>query len=282
MAISVAEFEFVRSLARTEAGLVLDAGKEYLVESRLQPVARSAGVSLEELFVKLRGTKGEIRDKVIDALTTNETTFFRDVEPFEMLRTTVLPELIESRKRERQISVWYAASSTGQEPYSVSMLIREHFPQLETWDVQQFGTDLSPTAIARARAGRYGQVEINRGLPANYLVKYFKREGPEWRVSDAIRSMVRFEEMNLVRPWPTMKPVDIVMIRNVLIYFDVETKKQILERIRKVLRPDGYMFLGGAETTINLDDNFTRQQFNRSGCYRLKAQPVAGATAGRK
>ena len=149
-----------------------------------------------------------------------------------------------------------------------------------TWNIQQLGTDISPTVLARAREGRYGQIEINRGLPANYLVKYFDRDGSEWRLKDAVRSMVRYEEMNLVRPWPSMPLVDIVMIRNVLIYFDVETKKQILSRIRRILRPDGFLFLGGAETTMNLDDNFVRQQFNRSGCYRLKNQPVAAAAGG--
>jgi chemotaxis protein methyltransferase CheR len=279
MAINPADFDFVRTLAREDAGLVLEPGKEYLVESRLQPIARQEGLtSIEELIVRIRGGQGRaLREKVIDALTTNETTFFRDVEPFEMLRTEVLPQLVELRKHERRLSIWYAAASTGQEPFSVSMLIREHFPQLLAWNLEQLGTDISPTVIARARQGRYGQIEINRGLPATYLVKYFDRSGAEWRLKDAVLSMVRFEEMNLVKPWPTMPMVDIVMIRNVLIYFDVETKKQILSRIRRILRPDGYLFLGGAETTMNLDDNFVRQQFNRSGCYRLKGQPVAAA-----
>jgi len=281
MAINPSDFEFVQKLAREEAGLILEAGKEYLVESRLQPIVRHEGLaSLDDLCGKTRGSQGKaLRDKVIDALTTNETTFFRDIEPFEMLRKEVLPQLMELRKAERKLSIWYAAASTGQEPYSVSMLIREHFPQLLTWNIQQLGTDISPTVLARAREGRYGQIEINRGLPANYLVKYFDRDGSEWRLKEAVRSMVRYDEMNLVRPWPTMPPVDIVMIRNVLIYFDVETKKQILSRIRRILRPDGFLFLGGAETTMNLDDNFVRQQFNRSGCYRLKGQPVA-AVAG--
>jgi chemotaxis protein methyltransferase CheR len=283
MGITPADFQFIQTLARDEAGLIIEPGKEYLVESRLQPLAKREGLTtLDELTAKLRTSLGgALRPKVIDALTTNETTFFRDVEPFEMLRTIVLPELIESRKAERRLSIWYAASSTGQEPYSASMLIREHFPQLLTWKLEQLGTDLSPTVLAKAREGRYGQIEMNRGLPATYLVKYFDRTDNAWQLKDSVRSMVRFEERNLVRPWPTMPPVDIVMIRNVLIYFDVETKKQILGRIRQILRPDGYLFLGGAETTMNLDDKFVRQQYNRSGCYRLQGAATATAAHAR-
>lgn len=284
MPITSSDFEFVRSLAKEDAGLVLEAGKEYLVESRLQPIARLQGLaSIDELIRAVRSGPGrDLRGKVVDALTTNETTFFRDVEPFEMLRTEVLPYLIEQRQQERTLRIWYAAASTGQEPYSLSMLIREHFPQLHTWTIQQVGTDLSPSVLARARAGRYSQLEINRGLPANYLVKYFERDGAEWRLRESIRSMVRFDEMNLVKPWPaTLPQADIVMMRNVLIYFDIETKKQVLGRVRRLMRPDGFLFLGGAETTMNLDENFVRQQFNRSGCYRLKGQPVAAGTGRR-
>jgi len=271
MAIAPNDFEFVRTLARDEAGIILEPGKEYLVESRLQPLARTEGIaSLDELLSTIKvASRRDLRCKVIDALTTNETTFFRDIEPFEMLRTNVIPELMDLRKSERKLSIWYAASSTGQEPYSLSMMLREHFPQLLTWNIEQLATDLSPTVLARARQGKFSQLEINRGLPANYLVKYFERSGTEWQLKDSIRSMIKFDELNLIRPWPTMPTVDIVMMRNVLIYFDVETKKQILSRVRRILRPDGYLFLGGAETTMNLDDQFVRQQFNRSGCYRL-------------
>jgi chemotaxis protein methyltransferase CheR len=282
MAISQNDFRFVQALARKEAGLVLEAGKEYLVESRLEPVARHAGLaSLADLVATLRACQATaLRDQAIDALTTNETTFFRDIEPFERLRKDVLPQLMELRKRERTLSIWYAASSTGQEPYSVSMMIREHLPELLTWDLQQLATDISPTVLARAREGRYGQSEINRGLPAAYLVKYFDRHGTEWRVKECVRSMVRFEERNLIKPWSTMAPVDIVMIRNVLIYFDVEMKKQVLAQVRRILRPDGYLFLGGAETTMNLDDSFIRQPFPRAGCYRLKDHQGAALAAG--
>jgi chemotaxis protein methyltransferase CheR len=279
MAIEPDEFEFVRALAHAEAGLVLETGKEYLVDSRLQPVARQAGFpSVHALVAAIRPSgQRELRARVVEALTTNETTFFRDVEPFELLRASVIPELVEKRKAERRLRIWYAATSTGQEPYSVSMLLREHFPALATWTIDQYATDLSSRVLTRAREGRYGQLEVKRGLPVGYFTKYFQQDGSEWRLSEAIRSMVRFDQLNLVKAWPALPPVDIVMMRNVLIYFDVQTKKQILGKVRRILRPDGYLFLGGAETTLNLDESFVRHQVNRSSCYRLAAAAAAAA-----
>lgn len=277
MSINADDFEFVRTMVRAQAGIILEPGKEYLVESRLLPLVKREGLaSIEELVAKTRAPLGNgLNQKIVDSMTTNETTFFRDVEPFEALRKFVLPELIERNKQTRRLSIWYAASSTGQEPYSVSMLIQEHFPQLLSWDLQQLATDISPSVLARAREGKYGQVEINRGLPANYLVKYFSKQGNEWQLKEPIRKMVRFQELNLIRPWPPMADADIVMIRNVMIYFDVEAKKQILGRIRRILRPTGYLFLGGAETTMNLDDSFVRQQYERAGCYRPRIAEAA-------
>jgi chemotaxis protein methyltransferase CheR len=277
MSINADDFEFVRTMVRAQAGIILEPGKEYLVESRLLPLAKREGfASIEELIAKTKAPLGiGLNQKIVDSMTTNETTFFRDVEPFEALRKFVLPELIERNKQTRRLSIWYAASSTGQEPYSVSMLIQEHFPQLLSWDLQQFATDISPSVLARAREGKYGQVEINRGLPANYLVKYFSKQGNEWQLKESIRKMVRFQELNLIRPWPPMADADIVMIRNVMIYFDIEAKKQILGRIRRILRPTGYLFLGGAETTMNLDDSFVRQQYERAGCYRPRIAEAA-------
>ncbi|MDO8795179.1 MAG: CheR family methyltransferase, partial [Vicinamibacterales bacterium] len=175
MAISSGDFEFVRTMVRSQAGIIIEPGKEYLVDSRLQLLVHREGLaSIEELVGKLRSPFGAgLNPKVIDAMTTNETTFFRDVEPFEVLRKVVLPDLIERNKQTRRLGIWYAASSTGQEPYSVSMLIHEHFPQLLQLDLQQLATDISPSVLARARDGVYSQVEVNRGLPANYLVRYF-------------------------------------------------------------------------------------------------------------
>jgi chemotaxis protein methyltransferase CheR len=176
--------------------------------------------------------------------------------------------LIEARKATRQLRIWYAASSTGQEPYSVSMLLRDRFPHLSDWKMDQLATDISRPALDRARAGTYSQLEVNRGLPARYLVKYFRKENSDWQLDDVIRRMVRFEEMNLITAWPTLGTLDIVFIRNVMIYFDLDAKKRILDRIYRSLAPDGYLFLGAAETTLNLDDRFRRGESGRGGCYR--------------
>jgi chemotaxis protein methyltransferase CheR len=277
MTIGADDFEFVRTLVQLHAGIILEPGKEYLVESRLRLLAEREGLpSIPELIGRLRGGRDEgLNQKVVEAMATNETMFFRDVEPFEVLRKFVLPELIEANRPARRLHIWYAGCSTGQEPYSVSMLIHEHFPELLSWDLQQLAIDISPSALARAREGRYGQVEVNRGLPATYLASYFSKQGNTWQVKDAIRQMVRFEELNLIRPWPALPSMDIVMLRNVMIYFDINAKKQILSGIRRILRPNGFLFLGGAETTMNLDDGYVRQQYERAGCYRQKVVAAA-------
>lgn len=268
-------FDFVRDFVRTEAGIVLDAGKEYLVDSRLTPIVRKEGLaSIDALVQTLRTTRQtELHRKVIDALTTNETTFFRDNDPFELLKSDIIPKLIEARRVSKRLSIWYAASSTGQEPYSVSIILREHFPELASWNIEQLGTDLCRGALDRARAGKYSQLEVNRGMPAKLLLKYFDKRGLEWQLKDSITSMVTYQEMNLNGrwPWPAIPRFDIVFIRNVMIYFDVADKQKILKRIYDLLRPDGYLFLGAAETTLNLDERFVRVPVNRAGCYRPTA-----------
>ncbi|MGE3957485.1 MAG: protein-glutamate O-methyltransferase CheR [Vicinamibacterales bacterium] len=272
MSLTDHDFDYVRRLVYDSAGIVIEPGKEYLVESRLLPVCRHESLdSIEALVHKVKTAQPvPLVRRLVDAMTTNETTFFRDVEPFEALRRHVLPALIEARRPARQLTIWYAASSSGQEPYSASMLMDAEFPELRGWTVQQLATDISPTVLARAREGRYTQLEVNRGLPARYLVRYFSKEGPDWQIADAIRRMVRFEEMNLVRPWPLMPQMDVIMLRNVMIYFDTDTKKRVLRNARSLLRPDGYLFLGGAESPMNLDDSFERLPFERAGCYQLK------------
>lgn len=268
-------FDYVREFVKSEAGIVLDEGKEYLVESRLAPIVRSEGLaSIDALVQALRASRQtELHRKVVDAMTTNETTFFRDIEPFELLRTDLIPALIQTRKLSRRLSIWYAASSTGQEPYSVSILLREHFPELAGWTIEQIGTDICRKALERARAGRYSQLEVNRGMPAKLLLKYFDKQGLEWQLKDDIRSMVTFQEMNLNGTWPRLPQFDIVFIRNVMIYFDVPAKQRILGRIFDMLRPDGYLFLGAAESTMNLDERFVRLPANRAGCYRPSPKP---------
>ncbi len=271
MSLSTVEFDYIRTLVHDQAAIVLDPGKEYLVESRLTPLASREGyLGIGDLVANLRrGMPSTLKKKVVDAMTTNETSFFRDHEPFEVLKKTILPELIKARAATRQLNIWCAASSTGQEPYSVAMMIRENFPELATWKIFYLATDIAGDVLERARAGRYTQLEVNRGLPVSYLVKYFDKKGTEWQLNDKIRDMVQIQKLNLIRPWPLLPPLDIVMIRNVLIYFDPETKKKILQQIHSLLRPDGSLFLGGAETTLNLDARFKRMPYERAGCYRL-------------
>lgn len=272
--ISTTDFDFIRTLVREQAAIVLDTGKEYLVESRLLPVASREGFSsLPHLVEALRTHSStlSLQKKVIDAMTTNETSFYRDVEPFEVLKKNILPDLIVARKDVRQLNFWCAASSTGQEPYSVGILIREFFPQLATWDIRFTATDISSDVLEKAKRGRYNQMEVNRGLPATLLLKYFDKRGLEWQVKEPIRNMIGFQELNLIQSWPLAGPLDIVFMRNVLIYFDTDTKKRILQKIRGLMKRDGYLFLGGAETTLNLDDHFERMSFERAGCYKLKS-----------
>lgn len=269
-------FGWVRDMVLTELGIVLDEGKDYLVESRLLPIVKREKLeSIDALVGILRSNRSPVLKRaVLDAMTTNETTFLRDTTPFEVLQSTILPKLIEARRTRRRLRIWYAATSTGQEPYSVSMIINDQFPELLGWNLEQVGTDVSRQALDRARAGRYSQLEVNRGLPAKLLIKHFKRDGQDWVINDNIRKMLRCEEMNLNGPWPVISgQYDIVFIRNVLIYFDVAAKKRILGRIYDLLAPDGYMFLGAAETTLNLDERFVRAEGGRGGCYKRADQP---------
>ncbi len=267
------DFEYVCRLVRDRSGLVLEAGKEYLVDSRLTPVARQHDLAtVSELVGRLRANPDNgLAARVVEAMVTTETMFFRDLVPFETLRTTVLPELIRRRRDERRLSAWFAACSTGQEPYSFALLVREHFPELAGWRLDLLATDLSADVLGRARAGRYNQIEVNRGLPAATMVKYFRQQGATWELGEDVRRMVEFRELNLVRPWPALPRPDLVFLRNVMIYFDADTKKAILERVARVLRPGGYLLLGAAETTHNLCDAFRRAEHLKGGFYQLVA-----------
>lgn len=272
MAISKTDFDYISQLARNEAAIILEYGKEYLVETRLGRLAQTEGyASLAEFILALRTAPkvNGAHHKAIDALTTNETLFFRDFHPFEALRRTVLPPILEARANVKRLTIWSAACSTGQEPYSLALLLREHFPQLADWNVTILATDLSPTVLKQAEAGSYSQFEVNRGLPATYLVKYFIKEGDRWRLKDDVKKMVEFRPMNLIQPWPVMPAMDLVFIRNVMIYFDIETKKAILKKIRNCLLPHGYLFLGTAETTTNIDPAFEPVPHGKTVLYRI-------------
>ncbi len=271
MTLSLPEFNYVRQLVLEHSAIVLEEDKGYLVESRLLPLARREGfTSLDDLVRRLQTEPfNGLHRQTVEALTTNETSFFRDFHPFEALRKSILPDLISRRAAERELKIWCAASSSGQEPYSLAMLIRENFPQLANWKVQIQASDLSTDILTRAREGRYNQLEVNRGLPASLLVKYFQKRGCDWFLSEDIRRMVDYQAINLAGSWPLMPAMDVVLLRNVLIYFGMETKKAILSKVRKVLKLDGYFFLGAAETTFSIDDSYERVQFERATCYRV-------------
>lgn len=270
MPASALNFQFVREFVYRRAAIVLDDGQGYLVESRLGALAQSEGFSsVDDLVGRLRhGEPNGLHTKVVEAMTTNETSFFRDAAPFEALRKKVFPELVAARASQRGLRVWSAASSTGQEPYSIAMLLRENFPQVDDWNVRILGTDINTAVLDRAREGRYRQLEVNRGLPATMLVKYFRREGVDWCLAPEVKRLAHFEQLNLLDSWTHVGACDVIFLRNVLIYFDIDTRRQILRRVRETLRPDGYLFLGCAETPLGVDDAFERVEFEKAFFYR--------------
>jgi chemotaxis protein methyltransferase CheR len=270
------DMRVVRKLLHEQSAIVLDAGKEYLVETRLAPLAERLHLnSIEELIAQVRPGMGNgLSRQIVEAMVTTETSFFRDHHPFEALRKVILPELIDQRRKERTLNIWCAACSTGQEPYSLAMLIREHFPELTGWRVSLLASDISQQVLERARAGLFDQIEVNRGLPATLLVKYFDQHGTHWQLRPAIRDMVEFREMNLARAWPVLPPMSLVLLRNVMIYFDIATKKSILDKVARLLRPDGYLLLGGAETTLNLHDGYRRVEPLKGGVFKLDPEAI--------
>jgi len=270
MAIKECEFDYVCRLVRDRSALVLEPGKEYLVESRLNVLASREGFpSLSELLERT-DVSGDLQRKVVEAMVTGETSFFRDVTPFETLRAVVLPELIVRRASTRSLNIWCGACSAGQEPYSVAMTILQHFPSLAGWSISLLATDISRAALERARNGCYTQMEVNRGLPATLLVKYFRKCGAEWQIHERVRRMVEFQELNLARDWPAMPRMDVIFLRNLLIYFDMPMRKTILGRVHDLLKADGYLFLGGSEGVTGLDDTFEVLPQSRSGCFCLR------------
>ncbi|HYP88802.1 MAG TPA: protein-glutamate O-methyltransferase CheR, partial [Polyangiaceae bacterium] len=241
--------------------------------SRLSPIARELGLpSIDSLVGKLRtDASAPLVHRVIEAMTTNETLFFRDLHPFEALRTRLVPDLLQARAAQRSLRIWCGAASTGQEPYSIAMTLCESFPQLASWDVKILATDLNATVLERAREGKYRQLEVNRGLPVKLLVKYFERQGADWQLKPDVRNLVTFQELNLLDAWSHLGEHDIIFLRNVLIYFDVETKRRILGRMRRTLRRDGVLVLGGAETTTNLDDGYVPLRIGNGVYYQLRS-----------
>jgi chemotaxis protein methyltransferase CheR len=269
------DFAYLQVLVRDRSAIELEVGQEYLVDSRLRPVARQHDLAdLATLVRSLRASMSPtLEADVIDAMTTNETSFFRDRHPFDDLTETIIPEIMAKKGAGEPLTIWSGASSSGQEPYTLAILLNENFPTL----VQQrmfriVATDLSPTMVKRTAEGRYSQFEVNRGLPAPFLLTYFEQEGRDWVVRSDLADMIEAKELNLLDEWSAVPRCDLVLLRNVLIYFSQETKHMILEKIRtEILRPDGYLLLGSSETTLNINDNYAIHRFERGSCYRPKA-----------
>ena len=252
------DFEWLRKLLKERSGLTLGADKEYLLESRLLPLTRRNGLTtLGELVARLK-TPGnaDLAFSVVEAMTTNETFFFRDKIPFDHLRDTILPALIAARAKEKRIRIWCAAASSGQEPYSIAMLLRSMEPNLRGYRVDLLATDLSVAVIERAKQGTYSQFEVQRGLPIRLLVRYFTQAGDSWHIASDIREMVQFRTLNLLQDFAPLGMFDVVLCRNVLIYFDQSTKIAVLERLARQVPQDGYLILGAAETVVGLSDTF--------------------------
>ena len=266
------DFEYVRSLVRKESAIVLDDSKTYLVISRLLPVARHHGFeTVGALISNLQATpQGDLHTLTVEAIATTETSFFRDLHPFIALRDEILPELIQKRSQSsRTLSIWSAGCSSGQEPHSIAMILRDRFANLAGWNLQLNASDLSSQMVQRAGLGTYSQLEVNRGLPAPYLVRFFDQIEDRWVLKEDLRTMFRYFQQNLTREWTSLPAIDVLLLRNVLIYFDVATRRKLLRQVRRLLRPDGYLLLGSAETTLNLDDLFDRVRVGKAVFYQV-------------
>ena len=269
-------FEVLQKLLKQRSGLVVSPEKAYLLESRLMPVARKWSVKgLDELVALVR-TKNDERllQDITESMTTNESSFFRDSRPFDLFKTVVLPQMMERRAARRHLRIWCGAASTGQEPYSLAMILHEERAKLAGWRVEILGTDLATEVLAKARDGIYSQFEVQRGLPITYLVKYFQQQGDKWLLSPEIRQMVEYKPFNLLNDPSGLGRFDIVFLRNVLIYFDRPDKAAILGRVAKQMPSDGVLYLGGAETVFGISDRFKPVEGQR-GLY--EPVPATGA-----
>lgn len=252
------DYDFLRQCLKARSGLVLSADKQYLVESRLLPVARKAGLAnLAELVTALKlAHDAALMTAVVEAMTTNESFFFRDKTPFEHFRSTIMPALLAARRATRRIRIWCAATATGQEPYSLAMCLKEIESEIAGWRIEMLATDLSGEVLEKARSGLYTQFEVQRGLPIQLLIKHFSQSGELWQIAPAIRAMVRYQQLNLLADFTQLGAFDLIFCRNVLIYFDQETKTDVLNRMARVIAGDGYIVLGAAETVVGLTDRF--------------------------
>jgi chemotaxis protein methyltransferase CheR len=270
MSLAPQDMEFIRNLVLSRSAIALEDNQHYLVEARLLPLAREAGhQDVPALLSQLRARPfSEQHRRVVEAMTTNETSFFRDVHPWEALKKKVLPAIIERRAAEKRLNLWCAASSSGQEPYSTMMMLRDDFPQIANWDIHFMCSDFSEAMVHRARAGKFNSLEMGRGLPALALVKHFERVGTEFQVKPHLRKGFEWFQMNLAAPWPVLPTMDLIFMRNVLIYFKPEVRAQILEKARRLLLPHGALFLGTTESPHGLCAGLVTETFGPTNYYR--------------
>ncbi|MEE2960133.1 MAG: protein-glutamate O-methyltransferase CheR [Myxococcota bacterium] len=272
MPLTQSEYETIRKLVLNRSGIVLDTHKQAFTEQKLGPLAEEHGLTtLSDVVQKVASNPtGPLMQKVVEAITTPETGFFRDNRAFKALKEAVFPKLIEKRGMERALNIWSGACSTGQEPYSILMQIHENFPELKGWTIRFIATDISSKVLAQAKEGVFSQLEMNRGLPAPLLLKYFQKNGLQWQVKPVIRSLVDFRVLNLIEQWPPLPKMDIIFMRNVLVYFETETKRKILNKVADSLKPGGHLFLGMAEIPMTSENRFDKLEYERSGCFVLK------------
>jgi chemotaxis protein methyltransferase CheR len=278
------DYEYLRKLLRDNSGLDLSADKQYLIESRLLPLARKAGLSsIADLVQKLKGGSSAFITQVVEAMTTNETFFFRDKTPFDHFRDSIMPEILKARASRKSVRIWCAAGSTGQEPYSLAMCLKETGAALSGWRVEILATDLSQEVLEKSRSGVYSQFEVQRGLPIQMLVKYFKQAGDVWQINADLRAMVQHRQLNLLHDFSQLGVFDVIFCRNVLIYFDQETKVNIFSRLARAMEPDGFLALGAAETVVGLTEVFKpfperRGLYRPSGAAAAPARVTSGAS----
>lgn len=271
MSISAEDFEKVQKFLIEKSGIALSSGKEYLVEGRLQSLVYSERFDdIHALVASMNGNPAsDLGRKVVEALTTNETSFFRDRHPFETLKSSVMPDVLNDPQTGKQVHIWSAACSSGQEPYSLAMLLADSFAWVTDREIKIIASDISEEMLEKCRSGLFTQFEISRGLPAHYLPRFLQRAESQWQMKAEIRERIDFRYLNLYENWAGLPRLDIVFIRNVLIYFDRDTKKSTLEKMTKVLRPGGYLFLGSGETPVGLEDRFQPTDFSTSACFKF-------------
>ncbi len=282
MTISPTDVAIISKLLAQEAGMSLESSKPYLVESRLTELGNRLAIGNADAVIGAlrKGSDPMLAAAIVEVMTTNETSFFRDPHVFEAFAKVVLPDCLEAHANNRQLSVWSAASSSGQEAYTLAMILSDNLPSSPAWKVRILATDISKEMVERTRHGLYSQLEVNRGLPAPMLLRHFQRKVRDWQAGDHLRSMVEARLLNLSKHWPAMPQLDVVFLRNVLIYFDPETRRKVLAGVARLLRPGGALFMGTAESPLQLSDAFERVVVGRATYYRRLGTPQTGQSSG--